>query len=422
METGKLNHLLVRNILDNVNLSQVLLNTDYPTTRGLEISVNESNNVCETEIVWEYSLPEQYFGFASGNVQKLDNGNYLITTVGDGGTTLEVSPNNEVIWEAKYNLAFPNGAVYRANRISSLYPTAFSVVIQDLYINDSNIMGVDYSDGYVDIIIYNNGSIDNTFCIQSECYEINSHENLSISIPHESDIISFDIIPTNREDLTKTVTINIFGMPNCDEGYTYYELEDIPNSTIVLGGGQCFNDVDLSALNDIITENNINIDDPIELGLQNWSNGRITRLQAGDYYTGGSNPEEGIVVNLTTLPESVGNMENLGILYVDRNSLTSLPNSITNLSNLLYLVMSFNNITHFSFLQNRILGISGATLNDKIGYSKLNFEENITNVSIHVSVLEMIRKFRYSEFIIGINPKLHTIGVQQIDIFISSTG
>ena len=333
--------------LDNGNISTQINGTPYPTTRGLEIAVEENtDSVCNASLAWSYDLPEQLFGFASGNVQKLDNGNYLITTVGDGGTTLEVSPNNEVIWEAKYNLAFPNGAVYRANRISSLYPTAFSVVIQNLYINDSNIMGVDYSDGYVDIIIYNDGSLDNTFCIQSECYEINSHENLSISIPHESDIISFDIIPTNREDLTKTVTINIFGMPNCDEGYTYYELEDIPNSTIVLGGGQCFNDVDLSALNDIITENNINIDDPIELGLQNWSNGRITRLQAGDYYTGGSNPEEGIVVNLTTLPESVGNMENLGILYVDRNSLTSLPNSITNLSNLLYLVMSFNNITH----------------------------------------------------------------------------
>ena len=40
-----------------------------------EISVNESNSTCETEIIWEYSLPEEYFGFASGNVQKLDNEN-----------------------------------------------------------------------------------------------------------------------------------------------------------------------------------------------------------------------------------------------------------------------------------------------------------------------------------------------------------
>ena len=65
-----------------------------------EIEVIENENGCEANIVWEYSLPEEYFGFASGNVQKLDNGNYLIVTVGNGGTALEVDSNNEAILRA----------------------------------------------------------------------------------------------------------------------------------------------------------------------------------------------------------------------------------------------------------------------------------------------------------------------------------
>ena len=52
---------------------------------------------------------------ASGNVQKLHNGNYLITTVGNNGTSLEVTPdpNPEIVWEAHYGTPL----IYRANRI-----------------------------------------------------------------------------------------------------------------------------------------------------------------------------------------------------------------------------------------------------------------------------------------------------------------
>ena len=63
-------------ILDNGNNSQDIYGTEYPTTRALEIEVIEGNNSCEATILWEYTLPENLFGFASGNVQKLENGNY----------------------------------------------------------------------------------------------------------------------------------------------------------------------------------------------------------------------------------------------------------------------------------------------------------------------------------------------------------
>ena len=81
-------------------------------------------------------LPEDLFGFASGNAEKLDNENMLITTVGGGGRSLEVNPSGELLWEAHYNLSLPSGAVYRANRIPDIYPVAFSVVVHDLQINN----------------------------------------------------------------------------------------------------------------------------------------------------------------------------------------------------------------------------------------------------------------------------------------------
>tara|TARA_Y100000590_G_scaffold438645_1_gene561713 strand:- start:1264 stop:2967 length:1704 start_codon:yes stop_codon:yes gene_type:complete len=121
----------------------------------------------------------------------------------------------------------------------------------------------------------------------------------------------------------------------CTNGYSL--LDSIPNSTVVLDGGECFSNVDLSALEDIISANSLTLDSPLHLGTQNWTQGRITRLEAGDYFQGGS-------VSLTTIPESVKNMSSLSVLYFDNNELTQLPNSITELSNLFYLVLSFNQL------------------------------------------------------------------------------
>lgn len=118
--------------LDNGNLSVQLRDTPYPTTRAIEIEVLEEDGNYSGEIVWEYNLPEWLFGFASGNVQKLYNDNYLITTVGNGGTSLEVSQTGEIVWEGNYNLSLPSGAVYRANRISGLYPTTYSILTLNL--------------------------------------------------------------------------------------------------------------------------------------------------------------------------------------------------------------------------------------------------------------------------------------------------
>jgi len=664
--------------LDNGNLSTLWLDTEYSTSRALELSVTETENSCEASIEWEYSLPEELFGFASGNVQKLDNGNYLIVTVGDGGTALEVNTQKEHVWEGKLNLQLPNGAVYRASRLSGLYPISYSVILNDAIIeNNNNYLEVLNNDSVANfsITIYNEGSSaeqfhweigqesgDTEYLNPGENFIINNNQNLftnqellslgqitiSLTPKHRYDLkkdininfievqcdgdfdcsgvcngdvfldecgvcdgpgaiyecgcddgqlhcrdldgdgwgtsqftyttcdIEGDIWVTNCEDLDDSIycesnendcagilcgdtivdecgvcggdnslCLDCAGEPsgdaledncgqcdndssndctqdcngvwggdaivdecgicngngiqdyyadwdgdgygdcdsvypfcpndiaswvsdvcgdcnngdanaifndcagvcggsaeldecgtcdndssndctqdcngvwggdaltdNCgvcggdnstcldcngvangdseedqcgicdndssndctqdcngewggaavydcagicggdsvidecgfcdgsgaDDGYTYFE--EIPSSTILLDGSQCFSDTDLNSLSEIININNLDIESPIHLGTQNWSGGRITRLEVGNYFQGGS-------VTLHTIPESIGDMTNLGVLYFNYNELTQLPNSITELSNLIYLVLSFNQLTSF---------------------------------------------------------------------------
>tara|TARA_B100001250_G_C19807030_1_gene793841 strand:+ start:1088 stop:3124 length:2037 start_codon:yes stop_codon:yes gene_type:complete len=121
--------------LDNGNLSPQFRGTDEPITRAIEISIDD--NIAT--MAWSYELPQDLFGFASGNAQKLENNNILITTVGGSGRSLEVTEQGEVVWEAQYNLGLPNGAVYRANRISGLYPASFSLTINNYMEYDGDI-------------------------------------------------------------------------------------------------------------------------------------------------------------------------------------------------------------------------------------------------------------------------------------------
>ncbi len=438
--------------LDNGNISETINNTPYPTSRGLEIELIETNNSCEASLEWSYDLPEDLFGFASGNVQKLESGNYLITTVGGGGTSIEVTPNNQVVWEADYNLSLPNGAVYRANRLPGLHPIAFSVVINDMYIDNNNII----VDDDITINLYNDGSKGETFFISllNEYIYLDSGQNINLSIPtNNNESILIEVIPVHREDLSKQYLIylneteDILGCtdedacnynsyanvddgnciypeiewcdcngnqfdcegvcggnsiidecgecdgegPNilcdngiyvcnesecnngnaCDEGFTYFELNEIPNSTIVLDQSQCFSNIDLGVLQDIISINNLSIE-AIGLGTQNWFNGHITRLTIGNFYDGGN-------VSLNMLPDTIGDLPNIAILYLNYNELTSLPDSITNLTNLIYLVLSFNQLTH---LPDNIGNLSNMVWLD-LGYNSIEYlPESIGDFSI----------------------------------------
>ena len=441
--------------LDNGNISEQILNTEYPTTRALLICYDE-NIDSEPYIQWEYSLPENYFGFASGNVQILDNGNFLITTVGDGGSVLEIDFEKNIIWEGKLNLQLPNGAVYRANRISGLYPNNYSVLLKEFSDNTSAVTASINNGNY--LTNYNHIQLS----INDEGELINNNSNFKVLINFEnsseeirnctinddtcqfeifntdnSNYVNIEIIPDNNENLKRNLTvlfnnslceeiidcngicggnsildceglcngnsilddcgvcngnnstcIDCEGVPNgnaqldecgvcngngttcqnCSEGFTYYET--VPNSTILLDGSYCFNNNDLNALNDIISDNSLNVASAINLGSQNWVNGRITRLEVGNYYQGGQ-------VTLTSLPESISDMTQLSVLYANYNQLTELPQNIINLENLFFLVLSFNNITN---LPDQIGNLSNLYWLD-MGYNQLvSLPESIGNL------------------------------------------
>jgi len=121
--------------------------------------------------------------------------------------------------------------------------------------------------------------------------------------------------------------------PSCGEGFTL--IETVPTTCIVFDESDCFHDGDFQVLADIAESNGIFNLDPLYLGSQNWLNGRLIRIQVGNYFQGGN-------VALEFLPESISNLSSLATLQIDKNSLTSLPNSLGDLSNLTALIASNN--------------------------------------------------------------------------------
>jgi hypothetical protein len=138
-------------LFDNGNLSGLF--GEDETTRALEFRVID-NSYCE--MIWEYTLPNYLFGPWMGSVQTLPNGNKLINTVGSGGHALEVTPDQQLIWDASYNITGggdPAGN-YRSFRIPSIHPNAYSVIFDNYQTNESET-GIYLSDNNLRLTILN---------------------------------------------------------------------------------------------------------------------------------------------------------------------------------------------------------------------------------------------------------------------------
>ncbi len=113
---------------DNGNLSEMLMDDSNPTTRIRRIRVID-DSYCET--LWQYDLPQNLFGLGMGSVQLLDNGNYSIYTYGNGlgqaeCSIFEITPDGDMVW--KVTSENQGAAWYRAYKVPSIHPNAFSVV------------------------------------------------------------------------------------------------------------------------------------------------------------------------------------------------------------------------------------------------------------------------------------------------------
>ena len=183
-------------------------NPDF-ISRALEFQVIEnSNGMYEASKVWEYDLPPEYFGDLSGNVSKLESGNYLITTIGSGGKTFEVDSEGNIVWQASYNLSEGGlgGLVYRANRISSLYPVAFSFLkpIEEGSLSFTLINeGSEEESFIVDFIDLDQNILDSRSINSMSINGIKVIDDIDLSIFAE--INSIKVTPMHREDLAKTI-------------------------------------------------------------------------------------------------------------------------------------------------------------------------------------------------------------------------
>jgi len=136
---------------DNGNLSQVFLEDEYPTTRIRRVRVID-NSYCETE--WEYELPPNLYGSATGSVQLLDNGNYSIYTIASG-TIIEVTPEQEIIWKHTGNINNTWGWHYRAYKIPSIHPDAFSVIANNYTVDENSNNIIQIAGSSLDFTIIN---------------------------------------------------------------------------------------------------------------------------------------------------------------------------------------------------------------------------------------------------------------------------
>ena len=136
---------------DNGNLSQVFLEDEYPTTRIRRVRVID-NSYCETE--WEYELPPNLYGSSTGSVQLLDNGNYSIYTIASG-SVIEVTPEQEIIWKHTGNISNSWGWYYRAYKIPSIHPDAFSVIADNYTVDENSNNIIQISGNSLDFTIIN---------------------------------------------------------------------------------------------------------------------------------------------------------------------------------------------------------------------------------------------------------------------------
>ena len=160
----------------------------------------------------------------------------------------------------------------------------------------------------------------------------------------------------------------------CEDSFTNYE--ELPNNITILSGGNCLSDSDIDVLDRIINLNDLNYNSPLELGTQTWLNGRLRFFVAGNY--GNS---AGINDTIYTLPDNIGDLDNLALLYLEWHRLSELPSSFSQMQSLISVYLN-NNI--LSSLVDDIDNLTNLNLLD-LGYNELamipNSLCNLQNIS-----------------------------------------
>ena len=128
--------------------------------------------------------------------------------------------------------------------------------------------------------------------------------------------------------------------PNCSSGYTPI-ADPPPINGERIYDGWCFYQDDLDALQDFIDVNESLNGEPLEIGIQHWLGGPT------GYGTGGAEDEGYGRLSLldlssdnnaiTTIPESIGDLNELEVVNLNNTQITAIPASLGDLSELQYL-------------------------------------------------------------------------------------
>ena len=267
---------------DNGNLSEMLLGDSNPTTRIRRIRVID-NSYCET--IWEYELPPNLYGSAAGSVQLLDNGNYSIYTIASG-SVIEVTPEQEIIWKHTGNINSAWGWYYRAYKIPSIHPDAFSVIADNYTVDENNNNIIQISGNSLDFTIINKSgytqpyqfsfgeSTDGPpmFDYEEGDFSLGPNESIELSFAVldgniSSTNINFSIWPVHHDYALKELSYNITTNDTLLGDVNQDGLVNVLDVVSIVGyilGSQEFNETELY-LSDYNEDDIINVIDIISL-------------------------------------------------------------------------------------------------------------------------------------------------------------
>ena len=206
-------------------------------------------------------------GLKLKGVQTLQNGNKLINTVGAGGHVLEVTPDQDIIWYAAYNITNSQedpGGNYRSFRIPSIHPNAYSVIFKNyefgdlgagIYLSDNNLkLTISNGSGYEQLYSYAMGDTEGWF--DDVLYEEiiiapYSSTDLIFDANYNSDMTSFyfDIEPVFHNYDNKNYIFNVYrnqilGDVNNDETLNVLDVVILVN--VILGNSEESSNADVN--------------------------------------------------------------------------------------------------------------------------------------------------------------------------------
>ena len=185
-------------LFDNGNISHIINNTNQSEriSRILEVKILENN---ECELINEYELP--YYSSSMGSVQLLENNNYLINSRNAQYPSIfEIDSDQNIIWSTLLGSVTNNN--YRAFRVPSIYPNAYTVIIdslENINLGNTSWPGIVLDDNYFYLKIYNKSNIkqDYEYTLSDDKGWINTISDIVTIEANDSTTLIFEVEQNN---------------------------------------------------------------------------------------------------------------------------------------------------------------------------------------------------------------------------------